>query len=193
MAFRAVFLDRDGTVNDDPGYLGDADKVVLLPGVGDALSRLKNEFGFKLIVISNQSGIARGLITKEDVEAVNSRINELLKPFKVEIDRFYFCPSHPEFNSPEECECRKPSPKMVFEAASDLDINIKESFLVGDAETDILCGQKAGVGRTILVSTGYGSQHIKNLIQSGTKPDFFAKNFNEVLDYIINEINAQKN
>ena len=97
----AVFLDRDGTLNDDPGYLGNPDKVKLFPDTGKALSILKNKLNFRLIVISNQSGIVRKLITKENVEAVNKRINELLADHDVRIDAFYYCPFHPEFNSEE--------------------------------------------------------------------------------------------
>ncbi|MFN3694837.1 MAG: HAD-IIIA family hydrolase, partial [Ignavibacterium sp.] len=96
---RAVFLDRDGTLNDDPGYLGDPNQVVLLPTVGEALQILKNQMNFLLIVVSNQSGVARGLITEDDVMNVNRRINELLSNFNVSIDEFYYCTTHPEFNS----------------------------------------------------------------------------------------------
>ena len=103
MKFAAVFLDRDGTINEDPGYLGEPEKVKLLPGVGKALSYLKNVLHFRLIVISNQSGIARGLITKENVEKVNNRINEILLQDNVSIDAFYFCPFHPDFNNSEDC------------------------------------------------------------------------------------------
>ncbi len=91
----AVFLDRDGTLNEDPGYLGDPEKVILFPDTGKALSLLKNELKFKLVVISNQSGVARGLITSGDVEKINKKINFLLQSYNVSIDAFYYCPYHP--------------------------------------------------------------------------------------------------
>ncbi|MCZ7611103.1 MAG: HAD-IIIA family hydrolase [Ignavibacterium sp.] len=97
MLNRAVFLDRDGTLNFDTGYIGDADKVELFPDVGKSLAELKNIYHFKLIVISNQSGIARGLITKEQVEQVNDAINEKLKEFNVQIDAFFLLPLSSRF------------------------------------------------------------------------------------------------
>ena len=162
MKQRAVFLDRDGTINDDPGYLGNPEIVKLLPGAGAALAKLKNELNFKLIVVSNQSGIARGLITEEDVNAVNNKINELLKPFNTGIDKFYYCPFHPEFSTEEECKCRKPSPDMVLKAIVDFSIDPDVSYLIGDSLSDIQCGITAGV-KTILVKTGYGNDQISAL------------------------------
>ena len=129
-----IFLDRDGTLNFDPGYLGDPELVELLPGVADGLSRLKNEFNFKLIVVSNQSGITRGLIIDEDVKAVNGRINEKLDLHNAAIDAFYYCPFHPDFDPIEKCDCRKPSPKMVFKATEDFSIDLKKSYFVGRLE-----------------------------------------------------------
>src|SRR4030042_6704839 len=116
MISHAVFLERDGTINIDPGYLGDPEKVELYEGVPQGLRELKKRGCFKIVVISNQSGISRGLIKEDDVIAVNKRINELLKLENTSIDAFYFCPYHPDFDSPEKCECRKPSPRMIFQA-----------------------------------------------------------------------------
>lgn len=110
MRNHAVFLDRDNTINYDPGYLGDPDKVRLMEGVARGIKRLRDEYGFKIIVISNQSGIARKLITEEDVRSVNNRVNKLLRDEGAEIDAFYYCPYHPDFSPPEKCGCRKPSP-----------------------------------------------------------------------------------
>src|SRR4030067_2782006 len=171
MASYAVFLDRDGTINEDPGYLGEPDKVKLFPDTGEALSILKNKLNFKLIVISNQSGIARGLITKGNVKAVNRKVNELLSNYNVKIDAFYYCPYHPEFNTEEECSCRKPSPEMVLKAADDLKIYLSKSFLIGDAVSDIECGINAGV-KTILVRTGYGNESFYTLQKLNKIPTF---------------------
>ncbi len=187
MLNNAVFLDRDGTLNEDPGYLGDPEKVKLFSGVGEALSILKNKLGFRLIVISNQSGVARGLISKEMVESVNERINELLAQFKVSIDAFYYCTTHPDYNSEEESRCRKPSPEMVLQAAKDLKIDLSRSYFVGDTVSDIECGLNAGL-KTILVKTGYGKESFSNLKKRNKFPTFVAQNLSEVSSIIENDL-----
>ena len=186
----AVFLDRDGTLNDDPGYLGNPDKVKLFPDTGKALSILKNKLNFRLIVISNQSGIERKLITKENVEAVNKRINELLADHDVRIDAFYYCPFHPEFNTIEECACRKPSPKMVLEAAEDFNIELSKSYFIGDAVSDIECGINAGT-KTVLVKTGYGNESFSTLQKLNKMPTFVANNILDAVNFIQNDFSGE--
>jgi D-glycero-D-manno-heptose 1,7-bisphosphate phosphatase len=171
----AIFLDRDGTLNEDPGYLGDPHLLSLYPGTGKALAFLKNELKFKLIVISNQSGIARGLITKEKVEAVNAKVNELLLKDNVQIDAFYYCPYHPDYSSKEECSCRKPSPELVLKSAKDHNIDLSKSYFIGDAVTDIECGLNANL-KTILVKTGYGKESFYILQKLNKIPTFVAEN-----------------
>ncbi len=188
----AVFLDRDGTLNEDPGYLGDPGHLKLYPDTGEALSILKNSLGFKLIVVSNQSGISRGLITEEMVDAVNIRLNELLEFNKVKIDAFYYCPFHPDFNTAEECKCRKPSPQLVLTAAKDFNIDLARSYFVGDSVSDIECGMNSGL-KTILVKTGYGKDSFSILKKQNKFPTFVAHNLIEVCNFIqkdcIGEIN----
>jgi len=188
---RAVFLDRDGTLNHDPGYLGNPDEVVLFPTVGESLSLLKNEYNFVLIVISNQSGVARGLIEKNDVDKVNQRINDLLEKFNVKIDSFYYCTAHPDFSSAEECECRKPSPKMILDAAKEFEIDLSSSYMIGDAKTDIEAAKNAGC-KSILVKTGYGQESFNALLSENNLPNFIAENFKAACDYIINDISGVK-
>ena len=170
-----IFLDRDGTLNEDPGYIGDPNLVNLFEDTGKALSLLKNELKFKLFVISNQSGIARGLITKKNVDTVNSKINELLLKDNVQIDAFYYCPFHPDFSSEEECVCRKPSPYLVFKAAKDFQIDLEKSYFVGDAVSDIECGINANL-KTVLVKTGYGEESFSMLQNLNKFPTFVAEN-----------------
>ncbi|MCH6575508.1 MAG: HAD family hydrolase [Bacteroidetes bacterium] len=189
MSNRAVFLDRDGTLNEDPGYLGDPGKVKLLPFVGEVLTRLKNEFNYFLIVISNQSGIARGLITTEQVEQVNEKINTLLKEFKVSIDKFYYCPFHPDFSTAEECSCRKPSTEMVEKAVEEFDIDLSKSFFIGDSAADIECGMNAGI-KTILVKTGYGRETLYMLQKENKIPNFVAENFLDAGNFILTDLNG---
>ncbi len=183
MKSAAVFLDRDGTINEDPGYLGETEKVKLFPDVPKALSLLKNDLKFKLIVISNQSGIARGLITKEKVDNVNNRINEILLKDNVSVDAFYFCPFHPDFSDPQDCLCRKPSPKLVLDAASDLNIDLSLSYFIGDSVADIQCGINAGL-KTVLVKTGYGKESISMLQKQKNFPTFVAENLFDASNFI---------
>lgn len=186
MSVKAVFLDRDGTLNEDPGYLGDADQVVLLPGVVEALDKLKNHHNYLIIVISNQSGIARGLITESQVQAVNQRISNLLSVHNITIDDFYYCPAHPDFSSEEDIKCRKPSPLMILQAIEKHNIDISKSFMIGDSISDIESGMNAGV-KTILVKTGLGSESISILQNRDIFPSFVAENLLDASNYIVND------
>lgn len=183
---KAVFLDRDGTLNEDPGYLGDPCKLKLFPDVGEALSLLKNKNNFLLIVVSNQSGVARGLITEEEVVMVNQEINTKLAEFNVKIDAFYYCPFHPEFNSEKDCECRKPSPSMILNAAIEHNIDLSSSYIVGDSAADIMAGKNAGI-KTVLVKSGYGKETFSILQNENNFPSFVAENLNEASKFIIND------
>jgi D,D-heptose 1,7-bisphosphate phosphatase len=192
MAIFAVFLDRDGTLNEDPGYLGDPNQVKLLPGAGKTLSLLKNELGFKLIVVSNQSGISRGLLSREMVDSVNNMINKLLSVYGVSIDAFYYCPFHPDFSPTEEINCRKPSPEMIFQAAKDFSVDLRGSYLVGDSVSDIECGINAGL-KTILVRTGKGEESFSVLKKQNKFPTFVAQNIFEVSSIIKNDKTEKTN
>ena len=186
MSNHAVFLDRDGTLNEDPGYISDPEKVVLFPETGGALSTLK-KYGFLLIVISNQSGIARGMMTREDVDAVNQRINSLLSEHKVKIDAFYYCPAHPDYSSEEECGCRKPSTKLLMEAATEFNINLEKSYFIGDSVSDVQCGKNAGI-KTILVRTGKGEESFSILQKENNFPTFVANNLINACTFILGDI-----
>lgn len=189
-ALKAIFLDRDGTINEDPGYLGDPEKVKLFPGTGKALSLLKNKLNFKLVVISNQSGIARGLISETNVQAVNTKINDLLKPDNAEIDAFYYCPFHPDFSTKEEIECRKPSPVLIFRASRDLNLELNGSYFIGDTPADILCGLNAGL-KTVLVKTGYGTESFSILQKQNIFPSFVAENISDACNIIYKDITGE--
>ena len=186
MSNLAVFLDRDGTLNEDPGYISDPEQVVLFSDTGDALALLK-KYGFLLIVISNQSGIARGLMKSEDVDAVNEKINQILSEYKVKIDAFYYCPAHPDYSSEEECECRKPSPKLLLEAASEFNVDLQGSYFIGDTIADIQCGKNAGI-KTILVKTGKGEESFSILQKENNFPTFVAENLLNASKFILGDI-----
>ena len=140
---KAIFLDRDGTINIDTGYIGDPNLVELFSDVPLGVKKLKDEFGFLIIVISNQSGITRGMITFEDVDKINLEINNQLSLIDTKIDDFFYCPYHPEFDTEEKCKCRKPSPQMVLDASSKYNIDLEQSFFIGDKISDIECGINA--------------------------------------------------
>jgi D-glycero-D-manno-heptose 1,7-bisphosphate phosphatase len=153
----AVFLDRDGVVIEDSHYLGDRDRVRLLPGAAEAVAEL-NRAGRPVVVVTNQSGVARGLFSEADVHAVHAHLAELLLESGAKIDAFHFCPHHPEADVAAfrvECECRKPKPGMLLRAAAELGLDLAASWLVGDRVTDLEAGAAVGC-RTVLVRTGYG-------------------------------------
>jgi D-glycero-D-manno-heptose 1,7-bisphosphate phosphatase len=152
---RAVFLDRDGTIVEDPGFLHEPGKVKLIPGAADAIRRL-NEHGFLVITVSNQSGIARGRYTVADYTAVQRRLAELLQAHGAHLDGSYFCPHHPKLTGP--CECRKPGVKLFREAEQALGIDQARSWWVGDRLSDVQPARELG-GHGILVLTGDGNLH----------------------------------
>jgi D,D-heptose 1,7-bisphosphate phosphatase len=144
---KAVFLDRDHTLNPDSGYINDPHKFNLYPWVPAELKRLKSS-GFLLVVVSNQSGIARGLITWEQLNLIHRKMDEILdREVQIKIDSYQICPHHPE----EECECRKPKTKLLVAAAQAFQIDLSESFMIGDRESDMIAGKNAGVKQALLV------------------------------------------
>ena len=144
---RALFFDRDGTVMIDTGYVRNVDDVVLLEGVAEGLRRAK-ELGYELIQVSNQSGVARGIISEEQLAAVQARLESLLAAQGVALDLVMFCKHGPD----DDCACRKPKPGMLLEAAKRRGIDLAQSIMVGDAARDIAAGRAAGC-TTILVSS----------------------------------------
>jgi histidinol-phosphate phosphatase family protein len=141
----AVFLDRDGTLIEDTRYPNDPAQVRLIPGAVDALTRLR-ERDFALVVVSNQSGIGRGLIRPEEAEAVHDRFVQELASHGVALDGFRYCPHAPD----EACECRKPSPAMLLDLATELDLDLAASFIVGDKHSDMEAGRRAGCATVFL-------------------------------------------
>ena len=161
----AVFLDRDGTLVRETGYLSDPDRVELLPGVGRALRNLV-EAGIPLIVVSNQSGVGRGMFGAADVHAVNARVRRRLREHGVELSAIYFCPHRPE----EGCPCRKPRAGLLERAAEDLRLSLAGSVMIGDKRIDAATGRVAG-GRGVLVRTGYGREEEMRTDAAGPGPD----------------------
>jgi len=152
----AVFLDRDGTILEDRGYLGDPAGARLLPGAAPAVARI-NAAGLAAIVVTNQSGIARGFYTEQDYRQVERRLEELLAKSGARLDGQYFCPHLPEITGP--CECRKPGGLLFRQAARDLGIDLGASWWIGDKLSDLEPSIPYG-GRAILVETGEGREHV---------------------------------
>ena len=150
---RAVFLDRDGTIIEDKDYLHRPEAVVLFPGAATALKRLRGA-GFKLIMVTNQSGVGRGYFTMAEVAAVQARLLELLRPDGVEFEAIYIAPEAPDQPSPG----RKPSPHFLFDARDQLGVALAHSYMIGDKLIDLECGWNAGVRKSLLVRTGYGAK-----------------------------------
>jgi D-glycero-D-manno-heptose 1,7-bisphosphate phosphatase len=154
---RAVFLDRDGTLIEEVGYLDRIDRLRLFPETVDAL-RLLQRAGLRLIVATNQSGIAQGLFTERFVHDLHGHLTGLLAQGGVRLDGIYMCPHHPEAKLSAyraSCDCRKPSSGLVQQAARDLDIDLTQSYMVGDRWRDLLSGQSVGTAG-VMVRTGYG-------------------------------------
>lgn len=174
----AVYLDRDGTLVVERHYLADPEGIELVPGTVDALAAL-HEAGYALVVVTNQSGIARGLYTEADYQAVTRRFEAVLAEAGVILDGSYHCPHHPDFTGP--CTCRKPAPGMYVQAAADLGLDPARSWYVGDKATDVLPALELG-GRGILVRTGYGREHEGSVAEGVTVVDDIAGAARHILE-----------
>jgi D-glycero-D-manno-heptose 1,7-bisphosphate phosphatase len=168
----AVFLDRDGTLIREVNYCADPKQIEILPGVPEALVRLKAA-GYKLIVISNQAGIGRGYFSEAQYRVVEAEVARAVLP--ATFDAVYFCSDRPDLATAR----RKPAPGMVFEAQREHDIDLARSFFIGDKAIDVECGRNAGV-RTILVKTGYGAE------ETHARPDWIAEDLSAAADLILN-------
>jgi len=186
MSQPAVFLDRDGTICVLEPYLHEPAKTRLIQGAPEAIRTLF-ENGFLIIVITNQSGIARGLFQKKDMEAVNERIVQLLAEGRARLDGMYHCPHHPD----EGCKCRKPMPGLIEMAAIDMNVDLKASYFIGDNISDIEAGHAAGC-LTILVRTGYGEKELARKAEWKVAPTHVAKDLKDAVDWIISIKNKEQ-
>jgi D-glycero-D-manno-heptose 1,7-bisphosphate phosphatase len=178
---RALFVDRDGTLNPDLHYLKEAERVELFRGVGDALS-LAHDHGFLVVCVTNQSGVERGLYTDGDVERIHARLNELLRPHRARIDAFYYCPHAPEHG----CACRKPG-TLLFEQARDAwNIDFGSSAIVGDRGLDIEAGRRLGLVTAIVPRPGREAAADAELAERGISSDIVASTFENAVLRILN-------
>ncbi len=179
MKQRAIFFDRDGTLIVNKHYLDDPAQVELIPGAVAAL-REAQELGYLRLVVSNQSGVARGITSIEQVRAVNARFVELLAQENITLEGLEFCPHHPDFTG--TCECRKPGRGLVDRFLQDYEIDLSASYVIGDSQVDLGLGRSIGAG-TILVETGYGSG-VKAKLTAELQPDFIAADVLAALRWI---------
>ena len=189
----AVFLDRDGTIIEEVGYIDSPDKVQLIAGADQAIKSFRNA-GFKIIVVSNQSGVAHGYFDENTVLLINNRVAESLALNGAIIDAFYFCPHHPDIGDLDyrkDCECRKPKPGMLLQAVEEHEIDLSKSIMIGDKYTDVKAGKSLNL-ISILVLTGFGEEEYQKIRSNGLQPepDFVAQNIREAASFIKKQLNS---
>ena len=176
----AIFMDRDGTVSEESGYMYHAGLFRLFPWTGEAIRRI-NQSGMKAILTTNQSGIGRGYFAEETVHQVHQLLRTELQQWEARLDAIYYCPHTPE----DGCECRKPKPGMLLRAARELDIDLSRSYMVGDRYLDVRCAHTAGV-HAILVRSGDGKDEVaKYAATANPQPHYVAENLLDAVDAIL--------
>ncbi len=189
MRRRAIFMDRDGTVCEEVGYVNHVSRLRLLPRSAEAV-RLANEAGFQTVVVTNQAGVARGYFDESLVADVHDRMRELLAEEGARLDGIYYCPHHPEVGGElyrKDCDCRKPRPGMLLRARDEMGIDLAASYLVGDSARDLRAGRRAGTS-TVLVLTGYGRGELEHQSDRWEHPpDHVAEDLLEAVRWILAE------
>ncbi len=183
----AVFLDRDGTINEQMGYINHIDRFILLPGAAEAIRTL-NEHNIPVIVVTNQSGLARGYFPPSLLEKVHTKMERQLARAGANIDGLYICPHHPEAKEEQyrkACNCRKPKIGLLEQAAAELNLDLSRSFMVGDRWSDLKCGIQAGA-TSILVLTGYGRGDLEYIgPRQEIQPTAVAEDLREAVGWIL--------
>ncbi len=189
MKKQAVFLDRDGTINTDIGYLHHPDLLELIPRAAAAI-KLLNDAGFATVVITNQAGIAKGILQETLLTEIHTRLSALLQKENARIDRFYYCPHHPDAVVQKyrvACQCRKPSPGLVLQAADELGIDVQRSYVVGDKSCDIELAHTVGA-TAIMVLTGYGAAELHKHREANLEPPrYIAADLYGAVQLILND------
>lgn len=185
MASIGLFLDRDGTINREVDFLRSPEELELIPGSAEAIYEA-NRSGWRVVVITNQSGIARGLLTEHDLDSVHDALRQRLAEKNASLDRIYYCPHHPDFGEPPyrtSCDCRKPATGMLARAANELDIDLSRSFVIGDRMIDVQTGNNGGV-TSILVLTGYGKDELELCRRQRARIDFIADDLRDAMGFV---------
>ncbi|MFQ5632864.1 MAG: D-glycero-beta-D-manno-heptose 1,7-bisphosphate 7-phosphatase [bacterium] len=184
-----VFLDRDGTINEEVNYLSTIEQFKFIDGAVDAI-RLLNEAGLLAILITNQAGVARGYYDEDRVAKIHDFMEKQLQRSGARLDGIYYCPHHPTAGLGKykiDCQCRKPNPGLLEKAAADLHIDLSKSYVIGDKISDLQAGLAVGC-RTILVRTGYGKEVEKALPEDGLQPDYIADDVLEAVGWILGSL-----
>lgn len=166
---RAIYVDRDGTINPDLKYLSDASRLEVYRGVGEAI-RLLHAHGYAVVCVTNQSGIERGYYTVADVERIHARVNEILAPEGARVDAFYYCPHAPEAG----CACRKPGTELFERAEREMHLARSGSAVIGDRSLDIEAGERLGLLTVLVAAPGHESEVAREVVASGVRPDLTA-------------------
>ncbi|MCI5178459.1 MAG: HAD family hydrolase [Candidatus Electrothrix sp. AW3_4] len=186
----AVFLDRDGTINEQMGYINHISRFILLPGAATAIRTL-NEQNIPVVVVTNQSGLARGYFPPVLLDAVHAQMERELAAQDAHIDGLYICPHHPEAKEKQfrkVCTCRKPQTGLLEQAAAELELDLTRSFMVGDRWSDLKCGNRVGA-TSVLVLTGYGRGDLEYIgPEQEIQPDKIAEDLSEAVDWIIEQL-----
>ena len=190
----AVFLDRDGTVNEQMGYINHISRFILLPGAASAIRTL-NEQHIPVVVVTNQSGLARGYFPPSLLEEVHAKMRRELAAEGAHLDGIYICPHHPEAEEERfrrDCSCRKPKTGLLEQAASELELDLRRSFMVGDRWSDLKCGARVGA-TPVLVLTGYGRGDREYIgPQQEIRPAKVAEDLPEAAEWITKRLNEQR-
>lgn len=179
----AVFVDRDGTLNEDRGYVTSPEQLVVFPGVLKALTRL-NQLGVRVILLTNQSAIGRGFMTAQDLERIHQKFEDLLRDQDGKLDAIYYCPHHPD----EDCACRKPNIAMIQEAAQQFSLDLSLCYVVGDKCSDVEAAHRAGVQGVLVMSSDYSGAAVEARDAGQFPIAYVAKSFVEAVAWIESDL-----
>ncbi len=177
-----VFLDRDGTLNYDTGYITSPDELNLIPGVGEAIARLRRE-GSRVVLITNQSGIARGLLTEGDLHMIHRKLEGELERQGGGLDGIFFCAHHPD----DSCQCRKPKPGLILRAAKELDLSLSRSYYVGDKVIDMQLANAVGSKAVLVMTSEYSQTAVQAMEKNEIRVLFVAANLSEAANWILQD------
>ena len=177
-----IFLDRDGTLNEDTGYVTSPENLTLLPGVVDSVARL-NQSGSRLVLVTNQSAIARGFMTVDDLHLIHQKLQKELEGGGGWLDGIFFCPHHPD----DACACRKPSPGLIHQAVEELKVNAAQSYVVGDKHIDMLLAQAVGSIGVLVMTSEFSQEAVKAMERDQCQVGYVASSFSEAADWIVDD------
>jgi len=186
----AVFIDRDGTLIVEVGYLSNPDQLELFESSAESVKKL-NDAGILSILVTNQSGVARGYFGEDTVNLLNQKLSDVLKENDAYLDAVYYCPHHKNGiieKYKKDCDCRKPKPGLINQAIADFkNINLEKSYVIGDKACDIELAKNAGC-KGILLKTGYGTQVLEESNQNYIKPDYVAENMIDAVNWLLDDL-----